>query len=333
MQKTLRGNAVVDVDKFINKKNFLLSCDFWDNESILHILLCFDDNYALSAGVDIISIIENNNEQQIHFHIFTHNVSDNNRKKFAAIKSHNTSITEYVINEQFKIDQKNTELFPIAACVRLIAPMILKDVTKKLLYVDSDTLCLKKFDFINEISLNNAIVAAVADEPYMQDSQCAKYHVTYGTYFNSGVMLINIPLWYQENITSKTLKLLNSGEKYHYPDQDVLNIVVGEKRIILAKKYNNLLALSINGNEDSSVPEDTVLIHYITKNKPWHQPYRSKLYDLYLEKSPWKNDSLILYNDKKTSSIRAYSRLMFKQKKYLASVKHYLIYLRTKFTK
>ncbi|MCO6554609.1 MAG: hypothetical protein J6572_06320 [Gilliamella sp.] len=322
---------MINVEKFINQKNELLSCVFLNNEHVLHILLCFDDNYALSAGVDIVSVIENNKNNQIHFHIFTHNVSEENRKKFATINSDNASITEYVINDEFKIDQKNTEQFPISACVRLIAPIILRDIAERLLYIDSDTLCLKKLNFINEVNLHSAIVAAVADEPYMQQSQCAKYNITYGTYFNSGVMLINIPLWCQECITSKTLKLLNNGDKYHYPDQDVLNISVGERRIILEKKYNKLLALSINGNEDSNVPDDTVLIHYITKNKPWHQPYRSRLFDYYLEKSPWRNNALPLYSRKKTSSIRAYSRLMFKEKKYLLSIKHYLIYLKVKF--
>nr|WP_238786501.1 glycosyltransferase [Gilliamella sp. ESL0250] len=295
--------------------------------------MCFDDNYALSAGVDIVSVIENNKNNQLYFHIFTHNISQENRKKFASIKFDNASITEYVINDEFKIDQKNTKQFPISACVRLIAPIILKDIAERLLYIDSDTLCFKNLNFINEVNLDSAIVAAVADEPYMQESQCAKYNITYGTYFNSGVMLINIPLWCQEDITSKTLTLLNSGEKYQYPDQDVLNIAIGEKRILLATKYNNLLALSINGNEDSIVPDNTVLIHYITKNKPWHQPYRSTLFDFYLQQSPWKNDELPLYSCRKTSSIRAYSRLMFKQKKYLLSIKHYLIYLKVKFTK
>lgn len=321
---------MINVEKFINKKNELLSCVFSNNEHVLHILLCFDDNYALSAGVDIVSVIENNKNNQIHFHIFTHNVSEENRKKLATINSDNASITEYVINDEFKIDQKNTEQFPISACVRLIAPIILKDIAKRLLYIDSDTLCLKKLNFIHEVNLDSAIVAAVADEPYMQQSQCDRYNIIYGRYFNSGVMLINIPLWCQEDITSKTLKLLNNGDKYHYPDQDVLNICVGEKRIILEKKYNKLLALSINGNEDSNVPDDTVLIHYITKNKPWHQPYRSRLFDFYLEKSPWRNNTLLLYSRKKTSSIRAYSRLMFKEKKYLLSIKHYLIYLKVK---
>ncbi|WP_216819472.1 glycosyltransferase family 8 protein, partial [Gilliamella sp. N-G2] len=316
-----------------NKRNEFLSCDFDNNQSILDILLCFDDNYALPAGVNIFSIVESNPLQQIHFHLFTHNLSDENRRKFSGIKFDNIAITEYVINDEFKIDEQNTEQFPLSACVRLIAPIILKNTTDKLLYVDSDTLCINSLADIDHIDLKEIIVAAIADVPYMQQTQCAKYDVVPGTYFNSGVMLINISLWCEEEITDKTLRLLNSGEKYQYPDQDVLNICVGQKRLILPRKFNNLLALSINGNDDANVPNGTIFIHYITKNKPWHQPYRSKLFDSYLEKSPWRNDNLPLYCPKKTSSIRAYAKLMFRQKKYLAGIKHYIIYLKTKFKK
>ena len=324
---------MIQVDKFINKRNEFLSCNFDNNQSILDILLCFDDNYALPAGVNIFSIVESNPLQQIHFHLFTHNLSDENRRKFSGIKFDNIAITEYVINDEFKIDEQNTEQFPLSACVRLIAPIILKKTTDKLLYVDSDTLCINSLADIDRIDLKEIIVAAIADVPYMQQTQCAKYDVVQGTYFNSGVMLINISLWCEEEITDKTLKLLNSGEKYQYPDQDVLNICVGQKRLILPRKFNNLLALSINGNDDANVPNGTIFIHYITKNKPWHQPYRSKLFDSYLEKSPWRNDNLPLYCPKKTSSIRAYAKLMFRQKKYLAGIKHYIIYLKTKFKK
>ena len=324
---------MIQVDKFINKRNEFLSCDFDNNQSILDILLCFDDNYALPAGVNIFSIVESNPLQQIHFHLFTHNLSDENRRKFSGIKFDNIAITEYVINDEFKIDEQNTEQFPLSACVRLIAPIILKNITDKLLYVDSDTLCVNSLADIDHIDLKEIIVAAIADVPYMQQTQCAKYDVVPGTYFNSGVMLINISLWCEEKITDKTLRLLNSGEKYQYPDQDVLNICVGQKRLILPRKFNNLLALSINGNDDANVPNGTIFIHYITKNKPWHQPYRSKLFDSYLEKSPWRNDNLPLYCPKKTSSIRAYAKLMFRKKKYLAGIKHYIIYLKTKFKK
>ena len=153
---------MIEVDNFITQKNELLSCGFACKQNVLHILLCFDDNYALSAGVDIISVIENNKRHQLHFHLFTHNLSEANRKNIAKIKSDNSSITEYVINDQFSVDQKNTEQFPIAACMRLIAPEILKDITAKLLYIDSDTLCINSFDFINKINLDDAIVAAVA---------------------------------------------------------------------------------------------------------------------------------------------------------------------------
>ncbi|SCB79919.1 glycosyltransferase [Gilliamella intestini] len=104
---------MINVDKFIHKRNELLLCNSLNNTPVLHILLCFDNSYALSAGVDVISVIENNTKQQIHFHLFTHNISEENRKKFADIKSDDVSITEYVINDQFKIDSRNTEKFPI----------------------------------------------------------------------------------------------------------------------------------------------------------------------------------------------------------------------------
>lgn len=324
---------MIEVDKFISEKNELLTFTFLNSEHVLHILLCFDNNYTLSAGVDIISVIENNKNQNIHFHLFTHNISDENRQKLATIKSENIAITEYIINDKFQINPENTVQFPIVACVRLIAPIILKDIAKRLLYIDSDTLCINSLAPISDLNLDNIIIAAVADEPYMQQSQCSKYGVAFGTYFNSGVMLINVELWCKQNITLKTLQLLNSGQKFNYPDQDVLNIVVGTQRKILERKYNNLLGLSVNGNEDSNVSVDTVIIHYVTKNKPWHQPYRTRLYDSYLAKSPWENDVLPLYNGKKTSSIRAYSKLMYKEKKYLLSIKHYFIYLKTKFIK
>ncbi len=63
-----------------------MSCDFLNNEQVLYILLCFNDNYALSAGVDIIYLIENN-KNKICFHIFKH-----------------VPVTEYIINDQYKAD-------------------------------------------------------------------------------------------------------------------------------------------------------------------------------------------------------------------------------------
>ncbi|OCG18739.1 hypothetical protein A9G22_03090 [Gilliamella sp. App2-1] len=70
----------------------------------------------------------------------------------------------------------------------------------------------------------------------MQESQCAKYNIAYGIYFNSGIMLINILFWCQGDITFKSLRLLNNGDKYQYSNQNVLNIAVGKRRIILARK-------------------------------------------------------------------------------------------------
>ncbi|MDF7671508.1 glycosyltransferase [Orbaceae bacterium ESL0721] len=318
---------MLDVKKFISTKNLLIESQVISENKVLHILLCFDDNYALPAGIAIMSVIKNNPQQVVHFHLFTHNVSAVNRQKLCSIKSDNLLLTEYVINNQFQIDSQNTTQFPISACVRLIAPLVLKNTTNRLLYIDSDTLCKSSLDKVFNIELDNAIVAAVADLEEMQISQCSKYNIIFGSYFNSGVMLLNIDLWCQNEITQRTLQFLNNGEKFNYPDQDVLNIVVGDKRVIIEKKYNHFVALSPNRNDDATVSQDTVFIHYVTKNKPWHQPYLTNIYDNYLSNSPWCHDKLPRFENKKTSSIRQYSRLMFQQKHYLTAIRFYFYYL------
>lgn len=324
---------MIKVDKFIAEKQIILNTQTEQNNPLnsWHILLCFDDNYALPAGINILSIIANNVDKSLHFHLFMQNVSQQNRDKFKNIDHNGIIITEYIIDQNFKIHSDNIKSFPISACFRLIAPSLLVNETNKLLYVDSDTLCVGNLTSLFDMTFTDQIIAAVPDVEYMQQSQCTKYSIEYGTYINSGVMMFNTKEWCKQNMTEKLLNLLNSGEVYQYPDQDVMNILVGNKRILLEKKYNNLIGLTPNGEEDQKIPAGTKIIHYVTKNKPWHISYRTQLFDGYLTKSSWKNDPLPLYEPRKISSVRQFSRLMFKQKHYGMAIKYYCEYLRRKF--
>jgi lipopolysaccharide biosynthesis glycosyltransferase len=320
-------------NKFI--KNTLIFNKKVNTTNIFHIAYCFDDNYAMPAGLSLMSVIENNPQMNITFHLFVNGLSEANISKFKGLaKDLNCEIICYIINNNFSINSDTLVLgISVATCLRFIVPEIVGTITEKVLYLDCDTLCVGKLDELFHKNINAYIAAVVPDIDNMQKTQGKFYNIEYGKYFNAGVIYFNTTLWNKNQLTKKTFDLINNGEVYTFADQDVLNIVMKNKTLMLPTDYNRLTALSVGGNEDTLVEEHTRIIHYITKNKPWHQPYRSKLYDLYLEKSPWRNASLILYNDKKTSSIRAYSRLMFKQKKYLVSMKHYLIYLRAKFMK
>lgn len=320
-------------DKFI--KNTIIFNKKIKNNKTFHIAYCFDDNYAMPAGLSLMSVIENNQQLDINFHLFVNEHSQSNISNFEKIAYElNCEITFYIVDNNFSINAETLVLgITIATCLRFVVPEIVGKIADKVLYLDCDTLCVGSLHELFSQNLDAKIASVVPDIDNMQKTQGKHYNIKYGNYFNAGVIYFNTILWNQERLTRKAFELINNGEIYTFADQDVLNIILKNKTFLLSSAYNRLTALSINGNEDAMVPDNTVIIHYITKNKPWHEPYRSKLFDYYLEKSPWKNASLIPYNNKKTSSIRAYSRLMFKQKKYLAGIKHYLIYLKTKLKK
>lgn len=316
-----------------DKKSIIVNGNININQE-WHILLCFDDHYALPAGVNISSIIANNQNKFLHFHLFMQDISKENQEKFAQVVSENVSITQYYINNRFKIHANNTKYFPISACLRIIAPLILPVEINKLLYVDSDTLCLNSLEELFNYNLDEKIIAAVPDVESTQISQCEKIHLKYGSYFNSGVMLYNIDNWNRANISEKALDLLNEGIAYKFPDQDVLNLLLKNNIYYLPYKYNRITLLTVGGYQDHQRTNDeTVFIHYVSGSKPWFRLYLTPIYQKYIDISPWYNSKLLLANNNSPSTTRRYAKILWKYHKYFQAFFYYFLYLKHKLTK
>ena len=88
-------------------------------------------------------------------------------------------------------------------------------------------------------------------------------------YFNSGVMLINMFRWHQDNITEQLINYMINSETLDLPDQDALNFVLPDKMIVyLPKKYNALVI--VDPELKSLLPYNLVVIHFANyKKKPW----------------------------------------------------------------
>ena len=321
---------MIDVKGCIEDKK-VIADENHDMKKQFHILLCFDDNYALPAGVNIFSIINNNPDKMLHFHLFMQNVSNENKSKISELASNRVSISQYSINNKFNIHAKNTKSFPVSACLRIIAPLIISPDVTKLLYVDSDTLCLSSLDELFDANINDKIIAAVADTENTQVSQCKKFQLEHGSYFNSGVMLYNLENWNEANITEQALNLLNEGIEYKFPDQDVLNILLKNKIFYLPKKYNCLTLLTVQGFEDQQKSENgAVFIHYTSGSKPWFKLYLTPVYKKYLAGSPWKDAKLLLANNHAPSTTRRYAKILAQKHKYFRACIYYMLYLKHK---
>ncbi|OTQ46239.1 glycosyltransferase family 8 protein, partial [Gilliamella apis] len=210
-------------DKFL--KNILVLNKNVQVTEGYHIAYCFDDNYAMPAGLSLMSVIENNPNIAINFHLFTNNLSKQNLAHFETLaKQFDCSITCYEIDSNFSVNSDTLVLgISIATCLRFIVPEVLEKITSRVLYLDCDTLCVGNLEGLFNRDLTNKIAAVVPDIENMQNTQGKRYGIPYGEYFNAGVIFFNTLLWNHNKLTEKTFQLINDGNVYTFADQDVLN--------------------------------------------------------------------------------------------------------------
>ena len=120
------------------------------------------------------------------------------------------------------------------------------------------------------------------------------------------MLLINLKYWRDHHIVKEFVEYIN-----HYPerikqeDQDVMNVVLQDKKLKLPVKYNLQTAFLTNDPcwdywkyelEMKMAIEDPVMVHFTSKWKPWFadlqfpHPYRNTFWK-YQSQTKWKNIS------------------------------------------
>ena len=319
-----------NAEDFIESKKTIVN-NHNSNYLTLHIALGFDNNYALPAGVTISSVIKNTPNYNLHFHLFIDKVSQSNINKFKQLSSDRITITLYTINSNFIINPKTLILHitTISTCIRFIIPDVLFSITDRVIYLDSDTICLQSLEKLTKYSIKNYIAGVIPDSLDMQREIKTMYQINAEQYFNAGVLLINTKRWHEEKISQKAFDLINNGKIYKYADQDVLNILLESRTLLLPVKFNTKIKIAVDAHQEKEIKPYTVILHYISQNKPWFKVYQSEIFNYYLNLSPWKEDNLPLSGN--SSSIRNYSKYLIHKCKFMSYLYHYIIYLKYKF--
>jgi lipopolysaccharide biosynthesis glycosyltransferase len=157
----------------------------------------------------------------------------------------------------------------------------------KVIYMDGDTIVLKDLQELFDIDVNDVYAAVAKDGIYyrfpkeMKELGLDKR----GFYFNSGVMLHNLANQRKDNIVNKLVEYVKANEDF-YGDQDVLNVVLGDKLKLMSYRYNCISTFfeadDLNFLSDyfgEALPKDTfyiyensTIIHY-AGDKPWQDNY------------------------------------------------------------
>ena len=257
------------------------------NNTVAIAFIC-DNGYVIPTLTAIHSLMSNKREVTIYkIYVVTSELSESNIKLFEGHIKENIEISVIPANidkiKGIHIQEKNSHCVATeAALLKFYLPELIDE--EKILYLDGDILVQRDLlDLYNEnIECYYAGVVIDSGSIYYKHDYVKKVE----NYFNSGVMLLNLKLLRNEQISHILLQTKKDLKDSSLMDQNVFNIVFDKKVKLLPIKYNVLLvnldrAQSKYNISDinqqyctqydnlQEIVDDAYILHFSSKDKPW----------------------------------------------------------------
>jgi lipopolysaccharide biosynthesis glycosyltransferase len=238
----------------------------------IHIAITLNEKYLIPACVMLTSLQENNPQQTFQIHIITDFKSIKLSLLKSVIRRYGNSFSVYCLDDAFIGRMKHFKLSnhaQLANYYRLFLTEILDEKIDKVLYLDVDMIVLGDVSVIYDVSLEGKAVAAVSATTSPKETNEWLAIPEGYEYFNSGVLLVNLAYFRREKLAERfTEYVTGNAEKIKYWDQDVLNALLYDKRVIIGKEWN------VDQHIYALHPSlDVKIIHFTGTHKPWNFPY------------------------------------------------------------
>lgn len=252
----------------------------------MHLAFSFDQNYIRPFFVLLTSIFANNLGEQFQLHVVLTNASPSEKASITAfVEAHNCSISFHNIEiEYVQSFAPPSQRYGLATFYRLLLPGMLSAHVRKFIYLDIDIVVVGRLRELFATEMGSYPLAAVS-EPVDYARPDLGLHVV-GSYFNAGVLLINLPAWRQQQVAERAIKFLrDSPEKAIYLDQDALNAVLVGNWLSLSDEFNFTWRSipHVTRQELCDLVHTKTVIHFNTALKPWHRFSNGRLDYLYHE--------------------------------------------------
>lgn len=276
---------------------------------MIHVACNIDSNYVRHCAVTLVSLFENNRDEEFSVHIIARELSGADQKIL-------TNLTECYHNRIFfyepKIEllegftiRKFSKRISMATYYRCILSELLPADIDRLLYLDCDIVVLGKIRPFWDTPLANAGVAVVDDigSSDARRYEILKYPMEYG-YFNAGVLLIDLDYWRKHNIAHACIDYFHKyPERIIYNDQDLLNCILYRNKVSVDLCWNVQDAFYRTPKrmdeewkkKYAECLKHPVILHF-TNRKPWEYDSQHPLryeYFKYLDLTPWKGERIL----------------------------------------
>ena len=261
----------------------------------MEIVCSTDSKYIMPTGIMLLSLFESNRGEVVNVHLLHDHDSAALLDPIRAIAaSYQQNIHFYLINDDI------FEHFPIgtsfATYYRLYLTEILPADIDKVIYLDGDILVVDKLVKLWNTSVENYAIAAAPDSynNKIEHYNRLRYPQTLG-YFNAGMLVVNLKYWREKQVLLKFFDYVKSNtERLRCHDQDVLNYLFKDSKLVLPIRYNvlneywfDLRYSLISWEFDEQILEaqaHPAIIHFTGIPKPWYKNCKHKAM------SPWRDE-------------------------------------------
>ena len=180
----------------------------------------------MPCGVCLTSMFENNKDMELHAYILTNGLDAIDIEKFHDLgQRYSQKVSVLQIGDEYFDGLKASERFSKAIYYRFLTPKILPNESRAL-YLDCDIIVNGSLRQLETIQLDSFACAVVRDQ--MSNDKRILKRLEIGTpYFNSGVLLMNLDYWRQNEISTKLVNFIHdNSDSCIFPDQDALNYLL-----------------------------------------------------------------------------------------------------------
>lgn len=232
------------------------------------VVFAVNNKYIDLLSVALLTLFKTNNTNLVINIIYSHLSAKNITYIERICRSYKIKINFFQVNSSDFDDLPERGHLKVEAYYRMAIPSLIK--ADKVLYLDCDIMVMSDLESLHALDLTNLPLAAVQD-PVFQPIKDLDMDIN-STYFNTGIMLINLDYWRKNNIAERALLYLRTNpQKITYADQCALNAVVNGNYFSLSKEFN-FQSGHIKNSEDLSLllKNHLKIVHFTGSLKPTH---------------------------------------------------------------
>ena len=261
----------------------------------MNLLLTLDENYLMPCKVMLYSFFASNPEERgVSVYLLHSAIPDSKLKELEGYCSGFGAVLKPIAVDAALFEKAPTnKRYPKEMYYRLLSPLILPQELERVLYLDPDMLIINSLRPLWELDFDGKVFAA-ASHTGLTEMANGINRVRLDTeheYFNSGVICMDLNAARNLVTAEDVFACVRKHEReLILPDQDVFNMLYGKQTLPVddviwnydVRNYSKYLFRSAGKHNLNWVMQNTAVLHFCGKNKPWQEDYRNPFGMLYL---------------------------------------------------